>query len=178
MAPTENRATAPPRTAPTTGFCLAPRSEEHTSELQSQSNLVCRLLLEKTTGRRKFDVQLVTVPHSSSDDERYLAHVHVRKIIGLIRFDAEWSEACKLTCELYTKGAARAAVDLQPQVVVGAAVCADVIQLLDAGGVALEVGCDLEPDTDEQFLAVAARGNVVPAVTGRAGITSPALHPC
>src|SRR2546430_7808839 len=26
-----------------------PRSEEHTSELQSQSNLVCRLLLEKKT---------------------------------------------------------------------------------------------------------------------------------
>src|SRR2546430_6182054 len=26
---------------------MAPRSEEHTSELQSQSNLVCRLLLEK-----------------------------------------------------------------------------------------------------------------------------------
>src|SRR2546427_5951032 len=26
---------------------LKPRSEEHTSELQSQSNLVCRLLLEK-----------------------------------------------------------------------------------------------------------------------------------
>src|SRR3989475_8915921 len=29
-----------------TGFTLG-RSEEHTSELQSQSNLVCRLLLEK-----------------------------------------------------------------------------------------------------------------------------------
>src|SRR5205085_7234549 len=28
-------------------FDLDPRSEEHTSELQSQSNLVCRLLLEK-----------------------------------------------------------------------------------------------------------------------------------
>src|SRR2546430_13685286 len=28
-------------------FALAARSEEHTSELQSQSNLVCRLLLEK-----------------------------------------------------------------------------------------------------------------------------------
>src|SRR5688572_31583316 len=26
---------------------IKPRSEEHTSELQSQSNLVCRLLLEK-----------------------------------------------------------------------------------------------------------------------------------
>src|SRR5688572_30993235 len=29
------------------GVLLAFRSEEHTSELQSQSNLVCRLLLEK-----------------------------------------------------------------------------------------------------------------------------------
>src|SRR2546427_13252889 len=28
-------------------FGYSPRSEEHTSELQSQSNLVCRLLLEK-----------------------------------------------------------------------------------------------------------------------------------
>src|SRR2546430_12744558 len=28
-------------------FAAAGRSEEHTSELQSQSNLVCRLLLEK-----------------------------------------------------------------------------------------------------------------------------------
>src|SRR2546430_9282915 len=27
--------------------CITYRSEEHTSELQSQSNLVCRLLLEK-----------------------------------------------------------------------------------------------------------------------------------
>src|SRR2546426_8897131 len=29
-------------------FALPPRSEEHTSELQSPCNLVCRLLLEKT----------------------------------------------------------------------------------------------------------------------------------
>src|SRR2546430_7533204 len=29
------------------GAVVAARSEEHTSELQSQSNLVCRLLLEK-----------------------------------------------------------------------------------------------------------------------------------
>src|SRR2546430_2941695 len=33
--------------SPISGGCLCPRSEEHTSELQSQSNLVCRLLLEK-----------------------------------------------------------------------------------------------------------------------------------
>src|SRR5688572_31788501 len=31
----------------------APRSEEHTSELQSQSNLVCRLLLEKKKKKKK-----------------------------------------------------------------------------------------------------------------------------
>src|SRR2546427_6841576 len=30
-----------------------PRSEEHTSELQSQSNLVCRLLLEKKKKKEK-----------------------------------------------------------------------------------------------------------------------------
>src|SRR3989475_3064852 len=33
-----------------------PRSEEHTSELQSQSNLVCRLLLEKKKKRTQSDI--------------------------------------------------------------------------------------------------------------------------
>src|SRR2546427_6966162 len=33
------------------------RSEEHTSELQSQSNLVCRLLLEKKKKRRDLESQ-------------------------------------------------------------------------------------------------------------------------
>src|SRR2546427_4529425 len=37
---------SPGRPCPSTRSRL-PRSEEHTSELQSQSNLVCRLLLEK-----------------------------------------------------------------------------------------------------------------------------------
>src|SRR2546430_9249997 len=32
---------------------VVPRSEEHTSELQSQSNLVCRLLLEKKKKKNK-----------------------------------------------------------------------------------------------------------------------------
>src|SRR2546427_2854489 len=32
---------------------LSTRSEEHTSELQSQSNLVCRLLLEKKKNKHK-----------------------------------------------------------------------------------------------------------------------------
>src|SRR5699024_11368545 len=37
-------ATSPPAGPPS---CSAPRSEEHTSELQSRFDLVCRLLLEK-----------------------------------------------------------------------------------------------------------------------------------
>src|SRR5688572_31790955 len=36
-----------PLMAPSSVFQRDQRSEEHTSELQSQSNLVCRLLLEK-----------------------------------------------------------------------------------------------------------------------------------
>src|SRR2546430_4170547 len=43
----------PPRVA----WDLRRRSEEHTSELQSQSNLVCRLLLEK----KKTDIQMEIV---------------------------------------------------------------------------------------------------------------------
>src|SRR2546430_9040665 len=34
------------------GAVFARRSEEHTSELQSQSNLVCRLLLEKKKNKK------------------------------------------------------------------------------------------------------------------------------
>src|SRR2546421_3910636 len=39
------------------------RSEEHTSELQSRSDLVCRLLLEK---KKKYRVQLVSRAESSA----------------------------------------------------------------------------------------------------------------
>src|SRR2546430_3593233 len=35
------------------------RSEEHTSELQSQSKLVCRLLLEKKKKKTRVDLRLV-----------------------------------------------------------------------------------------------------------------------
>src|SRR5438270_10580420 len=40
---------------------VTPRSEEHTSELQSQSNLVCRLLLEKKKHTSAIILQLKTV---------------------------------------------------------------------------------------------------------------------
>src|SRR2546422_8295055 len=40
-------------------FVISPRSEEHTSELQSRLHLVCRLLLEKKK-RKKTDIYVVT----------------------------------------------------------------------------------------------------------------------
>src|SRR5258706_2053330 len=40
---------------------LTPRSEEHTSELQSLTNLVCRLLLEK---KKKDRLQTCRIPRS------------------------------------------------------------------------------------------------------------------
>src|SRR5206468_8042954 len=48
--------------SPLTGECAAPtRSEEHTSELQSRSDLVCRLLLEKKKKKRTIKNALITV---------------------------------------------------------------------------------------------------------------------
>src|SRR6266511_5257268 len=42
-----------PRTSHAPRPCTRPRSEEHTSELQSRENLVCRLLLEKKKKQQK-----------------------------------------------------------------------------------------------------------------------------
>src|SRR2546426_7084212 len=39
--------------------CQQPRSEEHTSELQSPCNLVCRLLLEKKKKQKKHNMQCI-----------------------------------------------------------------------------------------------------------------------
>src|SRR5256886_12572243 len=44
----------------------ATRSEEHTSELQSQSNLVCRLLLEKKKIRRALTYSTHTGSHHAT----------------------------------------------------------------------------------------------------------------
>src|SRR6266478_7861575 len=51
FAPAAIRITAAPGAV---AYADAERSEEHTSELQSQSNLVCRLLLEKKKNKKKF----------------------------------------------------------------------------------------------------------------------------
>src|SRR5205085_6156377 len=43
------------------------RSEEHTSELQSQSNLVCRLLLEKKKKKKNTHIQRKTHTHYATN---------------------------------------------------------------------------------------------------------------
>src|SRR2546427_4613563 len=46
------------------------RSEEHTSELQSQSNLVCRLLLEKKKNKNNTDTPATTAPTTKTRKSR------------------------------------------------------------------------------------------------------------
>src|SRR5260370_19892631 len=56
--------------APRSEGARAHRSEEHTSELQSHLNLVCRLLLEK---KKKIQSE-----HADHDPHKTCASVHVR----------------------------------------------------------------------------------------------------
>src|SRR5688572_31175352 len=62
---------------------LAKRSEEHTSELQSQSNLVCRLLLEKKKKKKK------------KPTEKTTQHKHMYIVATCVQTDRT---------ELYTRG--------------------------------------------------------------------------
>src|SRR2546430_9019740 len=59
----------------------AHRSEEHTSELQSQSNLVCRLLLEKKTTARGLSTCRpleAGLQHRPMDHDVCLSEFHMR----------------------------------------------------------------------------------------------------
>src|SRR5260370_9060048 len=58
---------------------LVPRSEEHTSELQSHLNLVCRLLLEKKK-IEIVDIQVTLNPMLSN----FIAFSHNRALISCI----------------------------------------------------------------------------------------------
>src|SRR5438270_9297879 len=52
------------------------RSEEHTSELQSQSNLVCRLLLEKKKKKKNFLPSSKRVLHKPMNTPTPPPHAH------------------------------------------------------------------------------------------------------
>src|SRR5689334_23973694 len=51
---------------------LAQRSEEHTSELQSQFHLVCRLLLEKKKKQKTYNIPTI-ITKSLNEDLRHLS---------------------------------------------------------------------------------------------------------
>src|SRR2546426_8269153 len=52
--------------ADNTGGHLYTRSEEHTSELQSPCNLVCRLLLEKKKKKKRSSVKLLHINRTTT----------------------------------------------------------------------------------------------------------------
>src|SRR2546430_10907705 len=68
-APNPQPSTAHPAVTPSS------RSEEHTSELQSQSNLVCRLLLEKKT-KPPTSVPLYGMRHDHDNRQECNPRVH------------------------------------------------------------------------------------------------------
>src|SRR2546430_8846321 len=65
---------------PTHHIRIELRSEEHTSELQSQSNLVCRLLLEKKKKKgdeNKYTYADISIRCKLSKMTRHLSHVSI-----------------------------------------------------------------------------------------------------
>src|SRR5260221_2269088 len=67
-AATNHRAMGAHRRGTVTRHCsdsTSARSEEHTSELQSHSDLVCRLLLEKKKKRKKKVIKYLSIEHTS-----------------------------------------------------------------------------------------------------------------
>src|SRR5690625_6579518 len=62
----------PGRVRPRGARCAAarrPRSEEHTSELQSRGHLVCRLLLEK---KKKYKLDLLSYDYMKKERDVYI----------------------------------------------------------------------------------------------------------
>src|SRR2546427_7202413 len=53
------------------------RSEEHTSELQSQSNLVCRLLLEKKKKKKKVEQPTDSKTKEGVHSTEIVAYQHI-----------------------------------------------------------------------------------------------------
>src|SRR2546430_5997651 len=82
------------------GIFVIARSEEHTSELQSQSNLVCRLLLEK---KKKIITAILLVPRDDlmSNKKHNLKHLqHANPIIYHTTISTSY-EAHRSTKRLY-----------------------------------------------------------------------------
>src|SRR2546430_4784472 len=86
----------------------------------------------------------------------------IGEAVRLVRLDVDGIQAVKLTRNPHPEGAAPCAANLQPQVVAGRAVRAEVIQLLDSRRVPLEVGAYLKPQAGVQLFGPAIGGKVEP----------------
>src|SRR5580700_10386562 len=75
--------------APTRFLCLLARSEEHTSELQSRRDLVCRLLLEKKKMARNS-----WLVHNDLRPESRSGH-HARTLRAFLAYWDRWTETCE-----------------------------------------------------------------------------------
>src|SRR2546430_10736286 len=60
-----------------TAIITGARSEEHTSELQSQSNLVCRLLLEKKKKKQKRQISVMLTYYRPNVNTQHLDSEHL-----------------------------------------------------------------------------------------------------
>src|SRR5256886_5261911 len=67
------------------------RSEEHTSELQSQSNLVCRLLLEKKKNKHRQIPSVVAPLLHIRVGSIHIRHTHVSLSSVAVRFRPAWA---------------------------------------------------------------------------------------
>src|SRR2546421_8485590 len=56
---------------------IGQRSEEHTSELQSRSDLVCRLLLEKKKKKIRSEIRSKKLRKSKRKDDTVMSGIHV-----------------------------------------------------------------------------------------------------
>src|SRR5215204_5381687 len=67
------------------------RSEEHTSELQSHSDLVCRLLLEKKKHEEKFTVTKAKTMHITEMQSLAKQKPIDIAFVSVMSYDTEWA---------------------------------------------------------------------------------------
>src|SRR6266853_2622801 len=91
-----------PSRVATPGSCpIALRSEEHTSELQSQSNLVCRLLLEK----KKLQAAYANL-HTDKERDYFMQRYHdvISSFGGKTSYDADNRPLLVMRSNLWASG--------------------------------------------------------------------------
>src|SRR5689334_11484412 len=74
---------------------VQPRSEEHTSELQSQFHLVCRLLLEKKKKNSPSRAHRIDVTNQSPPEKLHVSYAPPRSFTLSTRADVRHTSSCR-----------------------------------------------------------------------------------